>query len=261
MSDLKQQGTLIDLKKDEAFLDINSVDDEDIEFIDYDIDEEAQMFHDDVESLSKEAKRKQEKAEFSWKKEILSWIWMTIAAIAIAAFANAFLLINAIVPTGSMEKTIATGSRMIGLRVAYLFGGPERGDIIIFKNPFAPEEDYVKRVIGLPGEKIVIDNCQIYIYDESDNLKYGPLEEPYINGTWIVDAGKTYEFKVPEDRYFVLGDNRNNSFDTIEWQQKVLNSNGEYSQDIIYIHKDDILGQALFTYWDSFEWFDDVSYE
>ena len=63
MSDLKQQRTLIDLKDDEAFLDINGVDDEDIEFIEYDIDEEAQMFHDDVESLSKEAKKKQEKAE------------------------------------------------------------------------------------------------------------------------------------------------------------------------------------------------------
>ncbi len=252
MSDLKQQN--IDS-------DIDNIDDEAIEFIEYDIDDEAQIHHDDVESLSKEAKKKHEKEEFSWKKEVISWIWMMVAAIGIAAFANVFILINAVVPTGSMEKTIPTGSRMIGLRVAYMFSDPERGDIIIFKNPFDKEEDYVKRVIGLPGEKIVINDCQIFIYDKTGELKYGPLDEPYINGTWTVDAGKVYEFNVPKDSYFVLGDNRNNSLDTIEWYDKVQKSNGEYPQDIIYIHEDDILGQALFTYWDSFEVFDDVSYD
>ncbi len=250
MSDLKQQNTFID-----------SVEDEEIEFIEYDIDEEAQIYHDDIEELSKEAKKKQEKAEFSWKKEIISWIWMLVIAIGIATIANVFVLINAAVPTGSMEKTIPTGSRMIGLRLAYTFSEPERGDIIIFKNPFEPEEDYVKRVIGLPGEKIVINDCQIFIYDDNGNLKYGPLNEPYINGAWTVDAGKVYEFNVPANSYFVLGDNRNNSYDTIEWYQKVQISNGEYPQDIIYIHEDDIRGQALFVYWDSFEWFEDISYE
>lgn len=251
MSDLKQQNT---------FIDIDSVEDEEIEFIEYDIDEETHIHCDDIETLSREAKKKHEKAEFSWKKEIISWIWMLVIAIGIATFANVFVLINAVVPTGSMENTIPTGSRMIGLRLAYMFSEPERGDIIIFKNPFDKEEDYVKRIIGLPGEKIVINDCQVFIYDDKGNLKYGPLNEPYINGTWTVDAGKVYEFNVPKDSYFVLGDNRNNSFDTIEWYQKVQMSNGEYPQDIIYIHEDDIHGQALFTYWDSFEVFDDVSY-
>lgn len=253
MSDLKQQDY------ENEFID--NVEDEEIEFIEYDIDEEAQIYHDDVASLSKEAKKKQEKAEFNLKKEIMSWVWMLLIAIGIAAFVNIFVLINAVVPTGSMETTIPTGSRMIGLRLAYTFSEPERGDIVIFKNPFDAEEDYVKRVIGLPGETVVIDDCKVYIYDAEGELKYGPLKEPYINGTWTVDAGKTYEFNVPEKSYFVLGDNRNNSFDTIEWYQKVQNSNGEYSADIIYIKEDQILGQALFTYWDSFEVFDDVSYD
>lgn len=254
MSELKQQEDILD-----EFID--SVEDEEIEFIEYDIDEDAQIYHDDVVSLTEEAKKKQEKAEFSWKKEIMSWVWMLIIAIAIAAFVNVFVLINAVVPTGSMEKTIPTGSRMIGLRLAYTFSDPERGDIIIFPNPFDPEEDYVKRIIGLPGEKVVVDDCEIYIYDKDGNLKYGPLEEPYINGTWTADAGKTYVFNVPEDSYFVLGDNRNNSYDTIEWYNKVQNSNGQYSEDMIYIHKDEILGQALFTYWNSFDVFDDVTYD
>lgn len=254
MSDLKQQENIIDDL-------VDNVEDEEIEFIEYDIDEDAQMYHDDVESLTEEAKKKQEKAEFNLKKEIMSWVWMLLIAIGIAAFINMFVLINAVVPTGSMEKTIPTGSRMIGLRLAYTFSEPERGDIIIFPNPFDSEEDYVKRIIGLPGETVVIDDCQVYIYDAKGQLKYGPLEEPYINGTWTVDAGKTYEFHVPEGSYFVLGDNRNNSYDTIEWSGKVKNSNGEYSEDIIYIKEDQILGQALFTYWDSFDIFDDVSYD
>lgn len=254
MSDLKQQDDMLDKI-------VDNVEDEEIEFIEYDIDEDAQIYHDDVETLSKEAKKKQEKAEFSWKREIVSWVWMIAIAIAIAAFVNVFVLINAVVPTGSMEKTIPTGSRMIGLRLAYTFSEPERGDIIIFPNPFNSDEDYVKRIIGLPGETVVVDNCQIYIYDASGELKYGPLKEPYINGTWTRDAGKKYEFHVPEKSYFVLGDNRNNSYDTIEWYEKVQSSDGEYSESMIYIHEDKILGQALFTYWNSFEIFDDVSYE
>ena len=254
MSDLKQQEDILDEL-------VDNVEDEEIEFIEYDIDEDAQIYHDDVVSLTEEAKKKQEKAEFSWKREIISWVWMIAVAIGIAAFVNVFVLINAVVPTGSMEKTIPTGSRMIGLRLAYTFSDPERGDIIIFPNPFDAEEDYVKRIIGLPGETVIIENCEIYIYDENGTLKYGPLEEPYINGTWTSDAGKTYEFHVPEDCYFVLGDNRNNSYDTIEWSEKVKASNGKYSEDMIYIHKDKILGQALFIYWDSFQIFDDVTYE
>lgn len=254
MSDLKQQDNIID-----DFID--NVEDEEIEFIEYDIDEDAQIYHDDVATLSKEARRKQEKAEFSWKKEIISWVWMLAVAVAIAAFVNMFVLINAVVPTGSMEKTIPTGSRMIGLRLAYTFSEPERGDIIIFPNPFETEEDYVKRIIGLPGETVVVDNCQIYIYGKDGELIYGPLEESYINGTWTADAGKVYEFHVPEDSYFVLGDNRNNSYDTIEWYNRVQNSNGALSEDMIYIHEDKILGQALFTYWDSFDVFDDVTYD
>ncbi len=249
MSDLEQQDLLTD-----------KVDDEEIEFIEYNIDEDAETYRDDVEALSKEAKKKQEKQEFSLKKEIMSWVIMLVSAVAIAAFISTFILINAVVPTGSMEQTIPTGSRMIGFRLAYTFSEPERGDIVIFKNPFNESEDYVKRVIGLPGETVIVESSKVYIYDGNGNLKVGPLDEPYINGEWTTRADG-YEFHVPEDCYLMFGDNRNSSYDARGWYDTVANSGGQYSEDIIYIHKDKILGQAIFTYWNKFKIFEDVKYE
>ena len=152
MSELEEQKKVYD-----------PVDKEDIEIIEYNIDEEAQTYHDDVAKLSDEAKKKQQKSEFNLKKEILSWIMMFVVAVGIAMFLSFFVLFNAEVPTGSMENTIPTGSRMVGLRLAYTFSEPERGDIIIFKNPNDETEDYVKRIIGLPGETVVIESSSIYI--------------------------------------------------------------------------------------------------
>lgn len=253
----KGLGEMSDLEKDDLFAE--KVDDEEIEFIDYDIDEDTEVYQDDVETLSKEAKKKLEKQEFDLKKEIMSWIIMLISAVGIAWFISTFILINAVVPTGSMERTIPTGSRMIGFRLSYIFSEPERGDIVVFKNPFDEKEDYVKRVIGLPGETVLVEGAKVYIYDAEGNLKLGPLNEPYINGQWT-NRADGYKFQVPEDCYLMFGDNRNSSYDARGWSETVANSNGAYSEDIIYIHKDKILGQAIFTYWDKFKVFDDVKY-
>lgn len=247
MSDLEEQKKVFD-----------TIDEEEIEFLEYNIDEEAETFHDDVEKLSNEAKKKQEKAEFSLKKEIISWVLMIVFAIGIAAFVSTFVLVNAVVPTGSMESTIPTGSRMIGLRLAYTFSEPERGDIIIFKSPYDASEDYVKRIIGLPGETVVIEDSQIYVYNSDGSLKLGPLNEPYLKDEEWTDEGEVYEFNIPEDRYLVLGDNRNSSKDARTWYKDMQASGGD--MDEVYIHKDKILAQALFIYWDSFSIFDDVEY-
>lgn len=248
MSELEEQKKVYD-----------PVDKEDIEFIEYNIDEEAQTYHDDVAKLSDEAKKKQQKSEFNLKKEILSWIMMFVVAVGIAMFVSFFVLFNAEVPTGSMENTIPTGSRMVGLRLAYTFSEPERGDIIIFKNPNDETEDYVKRIIGLPGETVVIESSSIYIYDSNGELKIGPLDEPYVKDAVWTSEGETYEFKVPKDRYLVLGDNRNGSSDARAWYRSAI-ANGT-SLENVYIHKDKILAQALFTYWKSFKIFEDVQYE
>jgi signal peptidase I len=110
----------------------------------------------------------------------------------------------------------------------YLFRGPRRGDIIVFRapdqTPGTPERDFIKRIIGLPGETVEVRACTVHINNE-------PLDEDYVkerpNYTWGPET-------VPEGHYFVLGDNRNNSSDSHTWGM---------------LPKENIIGQASVTYW------------
>jgi signal peptidase I len=112
-----------------------------------------------------------------------------------------------IVDGPSMEPTFRTGQYLIVSRVNYLFGSPERGDIIVFHYPNDPDEDYIKRVIGLPGDLVEIRDRQVYINGER-------LDEPYINEP--CDAGRCRDsrWQLDDDEYFVMGDNRNHSSDS-----------------------------------------------
>lgn len=180
--------------------------------------------------MSKENAKKKRQDEESAVKEVISW-FITIAFAVIAAlFIKNYVIINANIPSGSMENTIMTGDRLFGFRLAYKQKSPERGDIIIFKFPDDEEENYVKRVIGLPGESVMISEGKIYI-DGSPV----PLEEDYLKEEWTVATGP-YSFEIPEDSYLVLGDNRNNSYDARYWEHT-------------YVTEDEILGKAMFRYY------------
>lgn len=163
-------------------------------------------------------------------KEVLSWCLTLVLAIVVALLLKRFVIINATVPTGSMEHTIEPGDDLLGLRFVYQFSNPRRGDIIIFDFPDNKSEKYVKRVIGLPGEKIEIKDGQIYINDSKN-----PLTETYLKEEWVRATGP-YEFEVPEDCYLVLGDNRNDSYDARYWTNT-------------YVTKDDIVGKAYIIYY------------
>ncbi len=162
-------------------------------------------------------------------KEIFSWILTITAAVAMALFLNHVVFINATIPSGSMENTIMEGDRLLGLRMAYNRSEPKRGDIIIFKYPDNEEENFIKRVIGLPGETVEIRDAKIYI-----NGSQTPLEENYLKEEWVIETGP-FLFEVPEDCYLVLGDNRNSSKDARYWANT-------------YVAKDKILGKAWFRY-------------
>ena len=123
---------------------------------------------------SKQEKLQQRKDE-SAAKEVISWVITLALAVVAALFVKNYVIINANIPSGSMENTIMTGDRLFGFRLAYRDKSPERGDIIIFKFPDDETENYVKRVIGLPGEKVEILDSKVYI-DGSEI----PLQEDYL---------------------------------------------------------------------------------
>ncbi|MFI3175745.1 MAG: signal peptidase I [Bacillota bacterium] len=165
------------------------------------------------------------------KKEILSWVKTFIFAIVLAAFANTFLIVNAKVPTGSMENTIMPGDRILALRTSYWFDSPEHGDIIVFRYPDDPEILYLKRVIGTGGDEILIENGEVY-------LNGVLLNEPYLKEEAYGSFGP---YVVPEGFYFAMGDNRNSSEDSRYW-------------DNTYIEEDEILGKVQFSYYQQFRW-------
>lgn len=166
----------------------------------------------------------------SWQRELLSWIMTFVIAIGAALLLKNFVIINATVPTGSMENTIMPEDDLLGFRLSYIFSEPERGDVVIFKFPDDESQKFIKRIIGLPGEKVAIRDAKIYINDSEE-----PLDEPYLKEEWVV-ANDGFEFQVPEDCYLVLGDNRNDSRDARYW----INT---------YVTKDQIIGKAEFIYY------------
>ena len=163
-------------------------------------------------------------------REVISWLCSFAVALIVAMLLKNFVIINADVPTGSMENTIMPGDRLIGNRLAYLQNSPERGDIVIFRYPDNEDELYVKRVIGLPGESVSIVDGKIYIDGAAE-----PLPEEYLKETWVIATGP-YSFEVPQGCYLVLGDNRNDSWDARYWANT-------------YVRQDKILGKAVVVYW------------
>ena len=201
-------------------------------------DLQVEDFNDPIEHKAKQTadgiktpeNQENDEEQTSIFKEIMSWVIPFAIALVAALLIKNFLIINADVPTGSMENTILPGDRFIGNRLAYVVGEPERGDIVVFRYPDDESEIYVKRVIGLPGDTIDIEDGKIYINGSTE-----PLQEDYLKEEWTVATGP-YTFEVPEGSYFMMGDNRNDSWDARYWSNT-------------YVTKDKILGKALFTYW------------
>lgn len=213
--------------------------DEELDDMDVDDDlkaeEDDRIFHDaetDAEDWQEQRKafKRKEEEKFNIKKEISSWILTLVITFVLIFVLKNYVIINAKVPTGSMENTIMPKDQLFGNRLAYVFDEPERGDIIFFYYPDDESQKFVKRIIGLPGEKVTIVDAKVYINDSEV-----PLDEPYLKEEWVHGTGP-YEFQVPEGCYFVMGDNRNTSVDARYW-------------DNTYVAKEKIIGEAGFIYY------------
>ena len=183
-----------------------------------------------------------------FERRNMGFVKMIIFVVVIVLIVNNVVLINAKIPSESMEKTIMTGDRIFGFRLAYglnldLFGNeisykwkdPERFDIIIFKYPDDESQLFIKRLIGLPGETVEIRDGKVYI-----NGSETPLDDSFVPETPTGDYGP---YKVPENCYFMLGDNREHSRDSRFW-------------DNTFVEFDQIVGKALVRYFPSIKLLD-----
>lgn len=152
---------------------------------------------------------------------------MIVFVVIVVLIVNNFILINAKIPSPSMEQTIMTGDRVFGNRLAYLFQDPERFDIVVFKYPDDETKLYIKRIIGLPGETVEIRDGKVYINGSEE-----PLDDSFTPETPLGDYGP---YTVPENSYFMMGDNRNHSSDSRFWNNP-------------YVSEDKILGKAILRY-------------
>ena len=157
--------------------------------------------------------------------------WMVLREVAetilLAAFL--FLVINGLtarvrVDGPSMEPSYFNQDRIVVSRISYLLGDIQRGDVIVFSAPVSPDEDYIKRIIGLPGDRIRVTGGYVYVNDVA-------IDEPYIKSPPLATMT---EVVVPEESVFVMGDNRNVSSDSRSWGPLPV---------------EDIIGKAVFVYW------------
>ena len=163
-------------------------------------------------------------------KEVKEYIHMIVFVVIVVFVVNNVVLINAKIPSESMEETIMTNDRIFGFRLAYKCDQPKRYDVIIFKYPDNPSELFIKRIIGLPGETVAMREGKVYINDSEK-----PLDDSFCPEDPLGDFGP---YTVPEDSYFMLGDNRNYSKDSRFWNNK-------------YVSEDLIVGKALIRYFPS----------
>lgn len=157
---------------------------------------------------------------------------IVLLAFLLATVIKFFIVDNRIIPTASMAPTVPSESRILVNKFIYYFEDPEFGDIIIFepteetKEEIGMDDDMLKRIIGLPGDTIEIRNGILYRNGEA-------VEEHYISGAMKYEYGPV---TVPEDSVFVLGDNRNESFDSHAWSNP-------------FVPIDQVKGKAFWIYW------------
>lgn len=139
--------------------------------------------------------------------EIIEWIKTILLSIGIAFLITLFVR-PTLVKGYSMYPTLEPNNYLIINKIPYTLGEPSRGDIVVFKSHLLTEEgrekDLVKRVIAVPGDHLVIDSGRVYIND----LK---MDESYINGSF---TGGDLDLMIPNEKIFVMGDNRENSMDS-----------------------------------------------
>ena len=168
--------------------------------------------------------------------EAMSWVKVIVFAVVFALAINFLVIVNAVIPTGSMENTIRIDDRIIAFRLSYLFSDPQRYDIIVFRAPDDGVKN-VKRIIALPGERVAIIDGVVFINGVS-----GLRDEFVAAGPFGYLGADFPETLVPEGHFFVMGDSRGNSRDSRDWANP-------------FVAEGRILGKVIFRYFPGFRTF------
>lgn len=161
------------------------------------------------------------------RTSLKEFIIVLLIALVMSMVLRTWVIEGRIVPSKSMLPTIQVKDRLMVNKLVYHFKDPQQGDIIVFRPPdeLRARNDYVKRLVAVPGDKVEVKNGRLYVNNQV-------REEPYLSEAMKYDFGPVI---VPADRYFVMGDNRNNSFDSHLWG--------------VWLSRDHIIGKAFSIYW------------
>jgi len=160
------------------------------------------------------------------KSPVREYVETLIGAAILAVLIMTFVARAFTVDGPSMLPTLQDGQRLLVDRLTYRFQEPQRGDVVVFRYPANPRQHFIKRIIAVPGDQVLISRGTVYVNGVA-------LEEPYIAGPMFGSFGPVI---VPPDSYFVLGDNRNNSEDSRD-------------RRVGFVPRANIVGRAIWRYW------------
>ncbi|OGG24583.1 signal peptidase I [Candidatus Gottesmanbacteria bacterium RIFCSPLOWO2_01_FULL_43_11b] len=162
---------------------------------------------------------------------IFDFLQSIVVVMAIMVMIYLFVMSPQEIKGASMEPSFINGEYILTNKILYKIKDPKRGEVVIFKSPGNPEIDYIKRIIGLPGDTVMLRNDTMYVNDSE-------VEEPYLSPDITIFGGsyltEDQEIVVPEGEYFVMGDNRPHSADSREFGT---------------VPKEDFIGKAFLRYW------------
>ncbi len=163
--------------------------------------------------------RLEEEKKVDWVRPVAEGIRTVLIVVGLAYVLRLAVFQPYIVEGASMAPYFSTHDYLIVDKLSYNFGTPDRGDIIVFRYPNDPRTNYVKRIIGLPGEQVVIENGRVRIINAQNPAGFELEESFYLDETvkTTLPAASRSEFTVTPDHYFVMGDNRAASSDSREW--------------------------------------------
>lgn len=165
-------------------------------------------------------------------REGKEWAHSIIVALILTLIIRTFVIQAFKIPSGSMRPTLLEGDKLFVNKYIYRFESPKPGDIIVFKYPVDPKKDFIKRLVALGGDEVELRDGKIYVNNKA-------LEDPATFGKFYYynhdPYGGPFEtIKVPQDSYYVLGDNSANSTDSRFWG---------------FVPKKNVLGKAIFRWW------------